>query len=40
MIKDLGHVTMDFVAPSMYEVHVIQYAAVDEMKTIECALVN
>ena len=40
MIKDLGHITMDFYALSMYEVHAIQHVAVEEMKNRECSLVN
>ena len=40
MVKDLGHVAMDFSALSMYEVHSIQNVTVIGMRNIEHAFIN
>ena len=40
MVKDLRHITMDFVVLPMYEVHAIQNAVVAKMKNRDYALVK
>ena len=35
VIKDIGHVTFDFSAVPMYQLHTIQHVVVEEMKTRE-----